>query len=169
MYLLLWHHNYDVVLWSHHPSPRKTFNLCIVLSRIVASSLIVPPPLIFQPRCMLWYTQNSYFSNLKQHIFINEIQNMQFYHVICCFRWYLPYFYPIYEYKFNDLVFLTTAPFQKLVLVPGSTIRDLPFCLSLGTIRNHLDLPFCLSTCISVASYIWWLLCLCVVLRYNDK
>ena len=56
--------------------------------------------------------------------FISGTQNMQFYNVICCFLWYLPYFYPIYEFKFNVLVFLIMAQPQKLVLAPGATIPD---------------------------------------------
>ena len=61
------------------------------------------------------------FSNLKQHISISGTRNMQFYNVICCFLWYLPYFYSLYEYKFN-VVFLIVAPLQKLVLASGATI-----------------------------------------------
>ena len=49
---------------------------------------------------------------------------MQFYNVICCFLWHLPYFYSIYEYKFNILVFLIMAPLRKLVLALRATIRD---------------------------------------------
>ena len=49
---------------------------------------------------------------------------MQFYNVTCCFLWYLPHIYPIYEFKFNVLVFLIMAPPQRLVLAPGATIRD---------------------------------------------
>ena len=49
---------------------------------------------------------------------------MQFYNVIWCFLWYLPYFYPICEFKFNILISLIMAPPQKLVLAPGATIRD---------------------------------------------
>ena len=63
------------------------------------------------------------FSYFKQHNFINGTQNMQFYNVTCCFLWYLPYFYPLYEFKFNVLVFLFMGPPQKLVLAPGVTIR----------------------------------------------
>ena len=33
-------------------------------------------------------------------------------------------FYPIYEFKFNVLVFLIMGFPQKLVLAPGATIRD---------------------------------------------
>ena len=49
---------------------------------------------------------------------------MEFYNVICCFLWYLPYYYPIYEFKFNILVFLIMAHPQNLVLPPRATIRD---------------------------------------------
>ena len=89
------------------------------MSQIVAPSLIVPLPLFFQPRSMLWYAQNSYFIILKQHNFISRTPNMQFYTIICCFLWYQPYLYPIYEFKFNILVFLIMVPPQKLVLAPG--------------------------------------------------
>ena len=49
---------------------------------------------------------------------------MQFYTIICCFLWNQPYFYPIYEFKFNILVFSIMAPPKKLALAPGATIRD---------------------------------------------
>ena len=49
-------------------------------------------------------------SYLKQHNFMNGSQNMQFYNVICCFLWYFPYFYPVYEFKFNGFVFLIMYP-----------------------------------------------------------
>ena len=41
-----------------------------------------------------------------------------------------PIFYPIYEFKFNVLVFLIMAPLQKLVLASGATIQDNTVCFS---------------------------------------
>ena len=49
---------------------------------------------------------------------------MQLYNVICCFLWYLPYFYPIYEFKFNVLVFLTMAPSKIGVGPQGHNSRQ---------------------------------------------
>ena len=83
------------------------------------SNYVPPPhPLLFQPRSMSRYAQTLYFSHLKQHNFINGTQNVQFCYIICCFLWYLLYFYP--KYEFNVLVFLIMAPHQKLVF---ETIR----------------------------------------------
>ena len=102
-----------------------------VLSRIVAPSLIVSP-LIFSTKKYVVICSKFIFCHLKQHTFINGTQNMQFYNVICCFLWYLPYLYPVYELKFSILVFLFLGPHQKLVWPPGSqfeTIRYILFAL----------------------------------------
>ena len=49
---------------------------------------------------------------------------MQFDNVICYLLWYLLYFYPIYEFKFNILVFLIMTHPQKFLMVPGTTVQD---------------------------------------------
>ena len=54
---------------------------------------------------------------------------MQFYNVICCFLWYLLYFYFIYEFIFNVLEFLIITPPQKLVLAREATIRNNMVCV----------------------------------------
>ena len=94
---------------------------CIVSNR--APPLIVAL-FIFSTKKYVMICTKLILSHLKQHYFINGTWNIQFYNVIRCFLWYLPHFYPRYEFKFNVLVFLIMAPPQKLVLAPGATIRD---------------------------------------------
>ena len=100
-----------------------------------------PPPLFLQPRSMLRYTQNSYFSHLKQH---NGTQNMQFYKFYLLFPMvFTIFFFAIYEFKFNDLVFLIMASTQRLVLALGASIRDntvcLLFCVYCSCCRIYTD------------------------------
>ena len=43
---------------------------------------------------------------------------MQFYNVVCCYPWYLPHFYPKYEFKINVSAFLIVDPRPKIGLDP---------------------------------------------------
>ena len=54
----------------------------------------------------------------------NGTQNMQFNNVICCFLWYLPYFYPLYEFEFKVFGIFNHSSSSKLILAPGARIRD---------------------------------------------
>ena len=103
--------------------PYCPMHIVTVLSRIVAPSLIVPPP-YFSTKKYVMIFQNLYLSHLKQHNFNNGTQNMQFYNVICLFPVVFTLFNPIYEFKLNVLVFLIMAHPQNLVLAHGVTIRD---------------------------------------------